>query len=266
MNRATCEPVRRPLGTLDMPLCRCKRHDSDERGYVCPAGRGIVAAALLGAAATGLLVGSLAFSPSSRGAEPQVTLQIAPRAPSAAGAVSVTSDTAGVELDPPNEGQSVSACTDKSTSESSCHWGFPRGTIVKLTAAPGNVTGYTFAGWSTPDCLRQREPHSWELEPLGGCGGIALVLGVRLSIRGKAAWERSYPVDTSRISTARASSVGGHRFNRCRRAPLRRPLLLSHHDGAAHETEPPRVHRPSRRGCDGREHGNRARVRLPPRL
>jgi hypothetical protein len=112
----------------------------------------IVAAALLGAAATGLLVGSLAFSPSSRGAEPQVTLQIAPRAPSAAGAVSVTSDTPGVELDPPNEGQSVSACTDKSTSESSCHWGFPRGTIVKLTAAPGNATGYTFAGWSTPDC------------------------------------------------------------------------------------------------------------------
>jgi hypothetical protein len=111
----------------------------------------IVAAALLGAAATGLLVGSLAFSPSSRGAEPQVTLQIAPRAPSAAGAVSVTSDTPGVELDPPNEGQSVSACTDKSTEESSCHWGFPRGTIVKLTAATGN-TGYTFAGWSTPDC------------------------------------------------------------------------------------------------------------------
>ena len=111
----------------------------------------IVAAALLGAAATGLLVGSLAFSPSSRGAEPQVTLQIAPRAPSAAGAVSVTSDTPGVELDPPNEGQSVSACTDKSTEESSCHWSFPRGAIVKLTAATGN-TGYTFAGWSTPDC------------------------------------------------------------------------------------------------------------------
>ena len=80
-----------------------------------------------------------------------MTLQIAPRAPSAAGAVSVTSDTPGVELDAPNEGQSVSACTDKSTEESSCHWGFPRGTIVKLTAATGN-TGYTFAGWSTPDC------------------------------------------------------------------------------------------------------------------
>jgi hypothetical protein len=29
-----------PLGTLDMPVCRCKRHGSDERGYVCPAGRG----------------------------------------------------------------------------------------------------------------------------------------------------------------------------------------------------------------------------------
>lgn len=108
----------------------------------------IVAAALLGAAATGLLVGSLAFSPSSRGAEPQVTLQIAPRAPGTAGA-SVTSDTPGVELDPPDEGQSVSACTGKSTEESSCHWGFPRGTIVKLTAA---ASSGDFAGWSTPDC------------------------------------------------------------------------------------------------------------------
>jgi len=111
----------------------------------------IVAAAFFGAAATGLLVGALAFSPGSRGAEPQVTLQIAPRAPSAAGA-SVTSDTPGVELDPPNEGQSVAACTDKSVEESSCHWGFPRGTVVKLTAAAGNGTGFSFAGWSTPDC------------------------------------------------------------------------------------------------------------------
>jgi Fibronectin type III domain/Divergent InlB B-repeat domain len=111
----------------------------------------IVAAALLGAAATGLLVVALAFIPGSRGAAPQVTLQIAPRAPSAAGA-SVTSDTPGVELDPPNEGQSVAACTDKSVEESSCHWGFPRGTVVKLTAAAGNATGFSFAGWSTPDC------------------------------------------------------------------------------------------------------------------
>ena len=111
----------------------------------------IVAAALLGAAVTGLLVGALAFSPGSRGAEPQVTLQIAPRAPSAAGA-SVTSDTPGLELDPPNEGQSVAACTDKSVEESSCHWGFPRGTVVKLTAAAGDGTGFNFSGWSAPDC------------------------------------------------------------------------------------------------------------------
>ncbi|HEX3686545.1 MAG TPA: fibronectin type III domain-containing protein [Gaiellaceae bacterium] len=81
-----------------------------------------------------------------------MTLQIAPRAPGTAGA-SVTSDTPGVELDPPDEGQSVAACPkEKSVEESSCHWGFPRGTVVKLTAAAENSPQYKFAGWSTPDC------------------------------------------------------------------------------------------------------------------
>lgn len=110
----------------------------------------IVAAAFLGAVATGLVLGALTFAAGSRGAAEQVTLQVAPRAPGEAVA-SVSTDTpGGVDLD--NPGQPAVKCENRSTEESSCHWGFPRGTAVKLTAAAASGTGFEFAGWSMPDC------------------------------------------------------------------------------------------------------------------
>ena len=109
----------------------------------------IVAAATLGAVATGLVLGPLAFSADSRGAATQVTLQVAPRAPSDAVA-SVSTDTpGGVDLD--NPGQPATACTNKSVEEDSCHWGFQDGSAVRLTAAAAGP-GFAFAGWSTPEC------------------------------------------------------------------------------------------------------------------
>jgi Fibronectin type III domain/Divergent InlB B-repeat domain len=109
----------------------------------------IVAAAALGAVATGPLVGALTFSAGSRGAATQVTLQVAPRAPGEAGATVSTDTPGGVDLD--NPGQPAAACNEKSTEESSCHWGFPGGTTVKLTASATGA-GFAFAGWSTPEC------------------------------------------------------------------------------------------------------------------
>ena len=231
------------LSTLDMPVCRCKRHGSDERGYVSSRGPRIVAAALLGAAATGLLVGSLAFSPSSRGAEPQVTLQIAPRAPSAAGAVSVTSDTPGVELYLPNEGQSVSACTDKSTEESSCHWSFPRARS-SADCHDGN-TGYTFAGWSTPDCP---DAGSCTLTLDDDYTSVAalfnpLLLGVRFS------QGTGDPPPDRRVR----SDPSGHRLHAVGRRSDRREQSRLHtpvsteHAGAPHRRRS-RLHQVERRG------------------
>jgi hypothetical protein len=109
----------------------------------------IVAAASGVAAVTVVVIGALAFIAASGGAAPQVTLQVAPRAPFEAGASVSTTTPGGIDLD--NPGQPAATCTNKSTETDACHWGFPAGTAVRLTAAASGA-GYTFAGWSTPEC------------------------------------------------------------------------------------------------------------------
>lgn len=103
----------------------------------------IVTAALLGAIPIGLLVAGSTLTSSSRGAVALVTLQVAPRAPSDAGA-----SVSAVVVAPPQP--APSPCND-STESTSCEWSFQAGTTVRLTATAGNAA-FKFAGWSIPEC------------------------------------------------------------------------------------------------------------------
>jgi len=94
--------------------------------------------------ASGLAAGLASGSGSSATAS-LVTLQVAPRGP---GSIS-TSTAGGADLD--NGGVAIAGPCDQNEGEGSCHWAFPKGTEVSLSAQPGEGAA-GFAGWSSPDC------------------------------------------------------------------------------------------------------------------
>jgi hypothetical protein len=106
--------------------------------------RQIAAAALGTALACGLVASGLAAAAGGRSTASLVTLEVAPRGPG-----SISTDTPGFDLDAGNDTTPISGPCTNSEGEGECHWGFSRGTPVKLTANP---TGDGLNGWSSPDC------------------------------------------------------------------------------------------------------------------
>ena len=107
--------------------------------------RRIVAAAIAGWAAAGLLAVAIASdAPAGRTAATLVTLEVAPRGPGV-----VSASPAGVDLD--NNNAPVKQPCAENDGQNLCRWGFPRGTSVKLSASV-QAGGKSLAGWSTPDC------------------------------------------------------------------------------------------------------------------
>ena len=105
--------------------------------------RRIAAAALGTALGCGLAATALAAEGSPSAAS-LVTLEVAPRGPG-----SISTDTPGFDLDAGNDTTPISGPCTNSEGEGECHWGFPRGTAVTLTANP---TADGLNGWSSPDC------------------------------------------------------------------------------------------------------------------
>lgn len=106
--------------------------------------RRIAAAALGTVLLCGLAAAVLATAAGGRSATSLVTLEVAPRGPG-----SISTDTPGFDLDAGNDTTPISGPCTNSEGEGECHWGFSRGTAVKLTANP---TGDGLNGWSSPDC------------------------------------------------------------------------------------------------------------------
>ena len=106
--------------------------------------RRITPAALAMVLASGLAAAALAAADGGRSATALVTLEVAPRGPG-----SISTDTPGFDLDAGNDTTPISGPCTNSEGEGECHWGFSRGTAVKLTANP---TGDGLNGWSSPDC------------------------------------------------------------------------------------------------------------------
>ena len=106
--------------------------------------RRIAAAALGTVLACGLAAAALATAAGGRSATSLVTLEVAPRGPG-----SISTDTPGFDLDAGNDTTPISGPCTASEGEGECHWGFPRGTAVRLTPNP---TGDGLNGWSSPDC------------------------------------------------------------------------------------------------------------------
>jgi hypothetical protein len=106
--------------------------------------RRITAAALGTALVFGLAAAVLVAAAGGRSATSLVTLEVAPRGPG-----SISTATPGFDLDAGNDTTPIGGPCTNSEGEGECHWGFPQGTPVMLTANP---TGDGFNGWSTPNC------------------------------------------------------------------------------------------------------------------
>jgi chitodextrinase len=103
---------------------------------------GIVAAALAGAVAAGVLLTAFAPGAGGESTTTSVTLQVAPR-----GLGSVSANPPGLD----SNNQLVSECT-RNYAQHACEWRYARGTTVALTAKPDPAAGRSLASWSTADC------------------------------------------------------------------------------------------------------------------